>query len=103
MNTNERGVALGMVIVMALIFAVAAFGVMTLSVSRSQTSGLQAHRLKAQYAAEAGLVWAMQRLWQDQAYCGEQDPPPINGLTVDVTVTNCGPGNTHTLSAKVLY
>ncbi|MBI4323625.1 MAG: hypothetical protein HY596_05060, partial [Candidatus Omnitrophica bacterium] len=64
---------------------------------------LQAHRLKAQYAAEAGLVWAMQRLWQDQAYCGAPDPPVINGLNVDVTVTSCGAGNTHTLSAKVLY
>ena len=103
MRNDERGVALGMVIVMALIFAVAAFGVMTLSVSRSQTSALQAHRLKAQYAAEAGLVWGMQRLWRDQTYCGETDPPTLNGLNVDVTVTNCGPGNTHTLSAKVLY
>jgi len=103
MSNNERGMALGMVIVMALIFAVAAFGVMTLSVSRSQTSGRQAHRLKAQYAAEAGLVWATQRLWRDQAYCGTPDPPAINGMSVDVTVINCGAGHTHALIAKVLY
>ena len=74
-----------------------------LSASRSQTSSLQAHRLKAQYAAEAGLVWAMQRLWRDQAYCGNPDPPAMNGYSVDMTVSNCGAGNTHTLSAKVNY
>ena len=103
MSKNERGIALGMVIVLALIFAVAAFGVMTLSVNRSQTSGRQTHRLKAQYAAEAGLVWATQRLWSSQANCGVPDPPPINSMNVDVTVTNCGAGKTHTLLAKVLY
>ena len=102
-SKNERGVALGMVIVLALIFAVAAFGVMTMSVSRSQTYGRQTHRLKAQYAAEAGLVWATQRLWSNQAYCGVPDPPPVNGMNIDVTVTNCGAGRTHALTAKVLY
>ena len=100
---NEHGIALGVVLMMALIFGAVAAGALMLSASRSQTSGLQAHRLKAQYAAEAGLVFAMQRLWKDPAYCGNPDPPVLNGLNVDVTVSNCGSGNTHTVSAKVTY
>ncbi len=120
MKTNERGMVLGMVIIMALIFAVAAFGVMTLSVSRSQTSALQSHRLKAQYVAEAGLVQATQRLWRDPTYpaasCIDNTCPACNpvgssltdtttvaGTSVEITVTNCGAGNTHKLSAKAVY
>lgn len=121
MRTDERGVALAMVIVMALLFAVAAFGVMTLSVSRGQTSARQAHRLKAQYAADAGLVFAMQRLWRDPNYpaslcvntpCPACTTPGTTALTdtvnvagtqVAVTVTACGAGRTHKLQAKVLY
>ena len=120
MSNNERGVALGMVIVMALIFAVAAFGVMTLSVSRNQTSSRQAYRLRAQYAAEAGLVQATQRLWRDPTYpaascidgtcpaCSPAgssltDTATVAGTSVAITVTNCGAGNVHALVAKVLY
>lgn len=121
MRCDERGMALGMVVAMSLVFAVAAFGVMTLAVSRGQTSSLQAHRLKAQYAAEGALVLAMQRLWQDPEYPASScvtgpcpacttpgttdltDTVTVAGTSVAVTVTDCGAGFTHKLSAKVTY
>jgi len=100
---NERGIALGIVILTAVVFSVAAFAVLTLTLGGTQRSSASEQRLRAQYAAEAGLVWAMQRLWANPNYCGAPDPPAIGGINVDVTVTNCGAGNTHTISAKAAY
>ena len=103
MSANERGMALGAVIILSVVFAIAAFAAMTMSVSRAQTSGMQGRRLQAQYAAEAGVVFTMQRLWRDPTYCGNPAPPAISGMTVNVTVTNCGAGNSHTVQARVTY
>lgn len=104
---NERGIALGVVIMMSLVFGVVALGALMLSSSRSQTSSLQSHRLKAQYAAEAGLVWAMQRLFNTptQAFASGNTDLTINGIAVDVILPACAstPCESRQLQAKAIY
>ncbi len=104
MKTNERGAILAIVIMAAVVFAIAAFALLTITLSsRKQARDVHQQRVRAHYAAEAGLVWAMQRLWVNPAYCGSPGPPQIDGMTVTVTVSNCGAGNVHTLQATVSY
>lgn len=100
---GERGLILGILMIMSFVLSTAAFAMLSVGVGRANTSGRVKDRAQARYAAEAGLVWAMQRLWASPGYCGELDPPALGGLTVDVTVTNCGAGLDHQLSAKVVY
>lgn len=104
-SEQEGGFALVAVIVTALIASVASFGALLLAMSHAQTGDAQLDRLRAQYAAEAGLVWAQQKLWANPAYCGTPDPPAINGLTVNVIVddSHCVAGTAHRLQAKVTY
>ena len=118
---NQRGMALGVVILSALVFSAAAFGMMTMSMGRVQSSNQDAKRLRAQYAAEAGLVLAMERVRVNIAG-GPVYPPgcPVGGTgteevwfdtddngssetKVTITVTNCGTGANQQLSAKVSY
>ena len=98
-HNNQRGLVLGMVILSALMFSAAAVAVLNLSATSSYTADRQANRLQARYAAEAGLVWAMQHLWVDDAYCGDPDPSPINGCTVNIEVTNCNDKNNRQIRA----
>ena len=100
------------VLVSALVFSIAAFGVLTMAVSRvQQINYLSENRIRARFAAEAGLVWATQRLWVNTSWppgCipgTDQAAPPWNGAgslpTVNVMVRNCGPNRVHTLESKV--
>ena len=57
--SNERGIALGLVIITAMVFSIAAFAALTMSMARINQSAYNVRRLQARYAAEAGLVWAM--------------------------------------------
>ena len=64
---NERGMA-GLItaVVTALIFALAAFAVLVMALARAQQNNpLDPTRLRARYAAEAGIVWATSQLWND--------------------------------------
>ena len=115
---TETGLALGMVLASTVVFAIAAYGVMTMAVSRFQQDRfLGADRIRAQQAAEAGLVWAMQKLWVNPAECftGATDfPIDTDGVggpdaTVDIIRTNlaggpCPPANPLSrLRAKVVF
>ena len=92
------------VIVTALIASVAAFGILMLAMSGSRTSETQIDRLRAQYAAEAGLVWAKERLWADPTYCGTPPPPALNGMTVSFTFSGtCAAGAPRRIEATVTY
>lgn len=107
-KSNERGIALGVVIMMSLVFGAVAMGALMLSGSRSQTSSLQTHRLKAQYAAEAGLVWAMQQLFatpNKEFPAGGQPDLTVNGIDVDVILPACTstPCESRKLQAKAIY
>lgn len=115
MRGNAHGVAMGLVLVSALVFAIAAFGAMTMAMSRlQQEQFLGEDRMRASYAAEAGLVWAMQRLWESPTECFGASPDfsidtdgsgPLPPMGVDITATPCpGPGVINSkLSAKVVY
>ena len=101
---NERGIALGIVTVMAFMLALAAAALMTVGLSRSSTSAKMRNRLQARYVAEAGLVKAMQKLWVDTAYCppAPGDSVPLGGLEAKVSMTDCA-GTIRTISSKVVY
>jgi len=121
MRRNNRGAALGLVIVTAAIFAVAAFAALTMALSRAQVATvIGPERLRASYAAEAGLVWAMERLWTTPAWGsppGNVDlvvPNDMNGdgviaagegVSVDVIFVACGgpPCPDRQLQARVVY
>ena len=128
---GERGVALGAVIITALIFAITAFVFLTMVLSQVQRAEGALSRLRAAYAAESGLVWATTRLWSDPNYpsaapstcitpgscttctvAGNQASDQLSFDTdgngsletqVNITITNCGANRLHTLSAKVTY
>ena len=97
---------MSIVMVAALASAIAVYVVMLLAVAQARQAVFYRERTRAQYAAEAGVEWAMQRLFRTPDYCGDPDPPSTMfdpPITVDVTVTNCGGGNPHTIKAKVTY
>ena len=100
MISNQRGMALGMAVLVAVCFSIAAFTALVLALSRAKQKDFYKRRARAQYVAEAGLVWAMERLWVDQTYCDIPAPPTMNGLAATITVTNCG-GVNHTVSSTV--
>ena len=105
MKARARGMILGMVIMMAVIGSIASYGVLQIAVNQSLHARFHGERTRARYAAEAGIVWAQQQLWNDPTYCGDPDPPPaqFDGIVVDVIVSPpCVPGS-HTISAKVVY
>ena len=108
MRHNERGMVLGIVLLSSIVFSIASLAMFTLAMSHTQASHHETEKLRARYAAEAGLVRAMEKLWNDPAYCGEAWSIDTNGdgtaeTTMTITVTNCGAGNTRTISAKVTY
>ncbi len=110
-NQGERGVVLGMVLITSIIFGIAAFGLLSLAMNPGQAIFAGEGRTRARYAAEAGLVFAMQRLWVNPTNCATLSPPPLdtddNGIpdtTVTVTAVPCpGPGVVSTLQAKVTF
>jgi len=109
---EQRGAALAMVLAVAVCFSIAAFTALILALSRPRTKDFYKRRAVAQYAAEAGLVWAMQRLWNE---AGTPYPPgcpvggtgtdtvTVNGVPSTITVTNCGAGRNHTVKSKVTF
>ena len=101
----EHGIVLGIVIMTAVIFSIAAYAMlMTAMNQRQRAKEFDVDRLRARYAAEAGLVWAQERLWADPTFCVGSPPfNPINGLTVTVTVSGPCPGPTHKITARVTY
>ena len=110
MQIGNKGAALVAVIVTALVTSVVSFGVLLLAMSHAQTSDVQIDRLRAQYAAEAGLVLAQQKLWVNPDYCGESwslDTDGVGGVAptpVSIQVTPCVPGTSqHRIQARVTY
>lgn len=101
---NTRGaIVLSMTIIVALLCAIACLAVLQLAIGYARQGRFFINRTPYRFATEAGIVWAQEQLWANPAYCGNPDPPVINGVTVDVAVTNCGAGNVHTISAKATY
>ncbi len=105
MRTSAEGQALiGIVIISSLLFMLASAAALTSSLSnRSRVKTYSSDRGRAYYATEGAVVRAMQKLWTDPTYCGETfaASADTNNLPVLVTVTNCGAGNDHQISAQV--
>jgi Tfp pilus assembly protein PilX len=106
---DKRGVVLGLIIITSVIFGIAAFGILMLAMSRMRQSNyLGEDRLRAQYAAEAGIVKAMQELWRDSTDCAFGPASDgvytitdgTNTTTVTVTAVGCPPAK---LQAKVTF
>ena len=99
MRMNQRGAALGLVMVMAIVIATAIYGLLMMATSHARQAAFSSAALRARYASDAGMVWAYERLREDPTYCagvgdaGDLDPPPIGGLAVDVVITDCGTAN----------
>ena len=108
MRARERGFVLGAVAVSSIVFSIAAFTALTVALSgRRQSTQFHEQRLSARYAAEAGLVWAMQQLQADPSFsspAGNVDVT-VGGLEVDVVVPPCAqdPCEGRTVQAKVRY
>ncbi len=102
MRRNERGAVLGLALFTALIASFASLAVLQLAISQTQHAKFHHDRTRSRYAAEAGIVYAQQQLLANPGYCGTGGLD-INGISVDVTVTDCGAGKAHTVSAKVVY
>ncbi len=117
MLQNQRGAALGIVIFIAMVCGIASYFMLFAATTEARHSKFFRERVTARQAAEAGLVIAMQRLWDNPGYCGSiMLPPggyedfavPIPSLvpvtvTVRVSVSDCTPGNPKSLSARVDY
>ena len=127
---REEGFALTAAMVTALLCSIAAFTVLFMAISGARRSGFFRGRTTGRYLAEAGLVIAREKLMADPNYCpgGPCTPggpcigtEPVdtnngagggfaNGVTSDsddalvtITVTNCGAGNNHVVSATMSY
>ena len=120
---QENGFVLVAVTATALLCSVAAVGVLYLAVTQGRQAGFYEGRTEGRYLAEAGLVLAQQKLMADPAYCpggacvpgsactGTQkvdtnfdgDMLDPDDASVTITVTNCGVGRPHAISAKALY
>jgi Tfp pilus assembly protein PilX len=89
--SREEGAALAVALGLALVSAIAVYTVMLLATAQAGQSRFYRQRLQIGYAsAEAALVWAQERLRVEPTYCGDPDPPAINGVTVDVRVFDAG-------------
>lgn len=103
---KERGAVLALAVGVAFIASVSAFVILQLAIASSRRAQFYREQSHARYAAEAGIIWAQQRLWADPNYCGNPDPPSATftpAVNVDVTVSNCGAGNLHVVNATVTY
>ena len=102
---KERASVLWLLLVVSLVAAVASYGALFAAISHARRTKFNRTRTAARYAAEAGLVWAMERLWQDPSWTPPGGTPTltINGIGVIVTMPNCTqtPCEPRTLQARV--
>jgi len=124
MMHNQRGMVLGIVVISSIVFAVVAYAVLAVSSSKMQLGQFDRQRIRMRYAAESGLAIAYQRLFADPNYpqsCVEACTNCVPGqdasdnIKVDtngdgsddtnvlVTITTCGDGNDHVVTAKVTF
>jgi Tfp pilus assembly protein PilX len=113
---DNRGMAMTLVLTMAVVAALAAYGNLMLAVQQARSSEhLQAHAL-ARYAAEAGYIIARERLWVNSNYCTGADasaPGVIENfdgnadgttdLTIELKVYPCVAGATRTIESQVIF
>jgi len=120
---NNKGVALFMVLGTMLIVIVLAGIILSIISSQSRLTHHQVSRIQAYYTAQAGMVYAFERLrtgtWRAGVDCAAptgcslQDdafPPAIENKTINITLIPFGqpgcetsPGNTDCVKIKTTY
>ena len=89
-----RGSLLVIVMAASVICSIIAYGLLYFAVGLARESQALNERDQKRYAAEAALVWAQQRLWEDEAWsppAGTNVPLNIPGVsTLTVTIPACG-------------
>ena len=122
MLRNERGAVLGLAIAVALLASIITFAVLQAAMNQSQIGKFYFDRTRSRYAAEAGIVWAQQRLRLNPAFTDPLDgaadcvmpaaggnivciPAPLPvGIGIDVWVPGCAPPPCRqTIQSKVVY
>ena len=85
---DRNGSTLVMAILVAVIFAVAAYAVLYMSLGMRQRADFSERNLRARYAAESGYIIAMQRRWTNPNDCPPSTPfdDDDNPATPDVTL-----------------
>ena len=117
--TRRRGVALVTVIIAAMVFSVAAYAVLFMSMSMSNRQSFSEKNVRARYAAEAGIVWAMQKMWTNppttaaNCFPGTNDVPNFDDdsnpstpdVAIDIVAKPCplSAGERMRLQAKVTF
>ena len=99
-----RGAILPIVAGTALLCAIAAYAILIMTLAQAKHTAFYRERTRARYAAEAGIVWAQQRLFISPTWGG--GTLPIDGINVAVTVAPpCGapPCPLQTIQAAVMY
>lgn len=115
-NREEHGSALATTIGVALVCSVAAYTILFIARAQVGPAELFRERLRARYAAEAGVVWAQAQLWTDPNIsfpAGDVDfvfSDARGDINVDVVVPPCGGGGgggcygyRREISATVMY
>lgn len=106
-----------MVVIGAVMFSLAAYAMLNMSLSRTQSVRSNVDRYRARYAAEAGMVYAMQKLWVKSDWSSGQgwiqnedlelDTNADNTLDtkVDIIIAPCAqtPCEMRRLQAQVVY
>ncbi|MBI4343528.1 MAG: hypothetical protein HY601_01765 [Candidatus Omnitrophica bacterium] len=107
---DERGAVLGIVIITAVVAAIAAAAALQIAIAQSRHARAFRERARAQAAAEAGLVWAMEQLRADSTLTFDAPVDVvIPGITsvedipVDIVPTCAAPCQNRTLRATVVY
>ena len=116
-RVGQRGSLLTMVIVGAIIFSLTAYAMLNMSLSRTQSVKYNVDRYRARYAAEAGVVYAMQKLWANPTWSSGQgwttaedleldtNADGVTDTQVDIILPACTkvPCEMRRLQAKVVY
>jgi len=104
--SGARGAVLTAALISAFLASIASYLVLQIAVIQARQARFHEGHVEARHAAEAGLVWAYDRLTYvtmtgDTSACGGS-PPVINGMTVTMTVSGPCPGP-RAVTAKVTY
>ena len=107
MRDADRGMILAVTLMMALLASIVSYGVLQLAVSQGRQGRFFRSQTAARYLAEAGMVLAQERLRVNPSYCPstpelvDTTGDGVGDTPVRITVTNCGPGNTHEIRVSV--
>ena len=113
--SSRRGVALAAVTALALAAAIAAYGLLIIAVSQARHTTFIERRVRAGYAAEAGIAWAMEQLQTNSTFSSaagstdvtvDPDPGvPGDEISVDIILPACTatPCEDRRIQARVSY